>query len=436
MSASLRTAVRATAVLVLTAVAVVGCGGSDLRQPTTAPGPGDAAAGDRPVRVVHSILPMGMDGDDTKDVVAAMRLALEEHGQDQGAVRVNLAVDDDSGADGDADPARTKAVATEVVADPASIGIIGTMTSSGSMAMAPITNRASLPVLAIAATAVGLTRRADGQPGMPPDAAPTGNPTMVRIVPNDARQAVALTAYLKKEGVGEIILIHDTQLYGAGLTAGVAHDATRAGIRVRGTMTITGDGDARRVGRAAALALSDTRRTPAILIAANSTTASVAVTEAAALANDRLLIFGPDSMALRGVYANLLPTVERRVYITSYLLPIAYYGPMGVEVFERLRVRLGRRPTPTALYGYEAMALLLSSIAEALPDDASLSRQTVTQQRAAVTRALLHTHDRGSVVGTYSIDVHGDTQNSLYGAYRVENRELVRGQVIDTEAVG
>jgi hypothetical protein len=55
---------------------------------------------------------------------------------------------------------------------------------------------------------------------------------------------------------------------------------------------------------------------------------------------------------------------------------------------------------------------------------------------AAVTAALLHTFDRGSVVGTYSIDVHGDTTNTLYGAYRVENKELVRGQAIDTGATG
>ena len=56
--------------------------------------------------------------------------------------------------------------------------------------------------------------------------------------------------------------------------------------------------------------------------------------------------------------------------------------------------------------------------------------------RAAVTAALLHTFDRGSVVGTYSIDVHGDTTNTLYGAYRVENKDLVRGQAIVTGATG
>jgi hypothetical protein len=31
--------------------------------------------------------------------------------------------------------------------------------------------------------------------------------------------------------------------------------------------------------------------------------------------------------------------------------------------------------------------------------------------------------------------VHGDTTSRLYGAYRVENKELVRGQAIDTGVV-
>jgi ABC-type branched-subunit amino acid transport system substrate-binding protein len=379
---------------------------------------------------------MNMDGDDSKDMVSAMELALEEHGADHGDIHVVLSADNDSGTDGNSDPARTEQIARKAVLDPASIGIIGTITSSGSKAMQPITNRASLPILGISATAVGLTRRTDGRPGMPPDVAPTGKPNLVRLVPNDARQSLALAAYMKEESVGDLVIINDGQTYGAGLTESVVRDAKRAGIRVGDVLVMKSDADAARVGREAAVELADSRGTPAILIAGNSAAASVAATKAAALANDQVLIFGPDSMALRGVYANLGSAVERRVYITSYLLPVEYYGPLGVEVFDRLAAKLGRNPTPTALYAYEAMDLLLASIGEALPDAAAIKGKTVKQQRAAVTAALLHTFDRGSVVGTYSIDVHGDTTNTLYGAYRVENKELVRGQAIDTGASG
>jgi branched-chain amino acid transport system substrate-binding protein len=415
-------------------LAFTGCGDSAGPQGTT--GAAAASSGAHQERVVHSILPMNMAGDDSKDMVSAMQLALEEHGADHGAIHVVLSVDNDSGADGNSNPARAERIARRAVADPASIGIIGPLTSSGSKAMQPITNRASLPILGISATAVGLTRRADDRPGMPADVAPTGTPNLVRIVPNDARQSLALAGYMKEESVSDLVVINDGQTYGVGLTESVVHDARRAGIRVHDVLVMKGDADAARVGREAAGELADSRGTPAVLIVGNRSAASVAATRAAALANDQVLIFGPDSMALRGVYAHLGSAVERRVYITSYLLPVEYYGPLGVEVFDRLTAKLGRMPTPTALYAYEAMDLMLASIGEALPDAAAINGTTVKEQRAAVTSALLHTFDRGSVVGTYSIDVHGDTTNTLYGAYRVENRELVRGQAIDTGASG
>jgi branched-chain amino acid transport system substrate-binding protein len=123
--------------------------------------------------------------------------------------------------------------------------------------------------------------------------------------------------------------------------------------------------------------------------------------------------------------------VERRVYVTSYLLPVEYYGPDGVEVADRLRKLLGHPATPSALYTYAAMDLLMSSIGQALPDTAALSGKTVKEQREAVTHALLQTFDRRSVVGTFSIDAHGDTTNELYGVFRVEGGELVRGRALN-----
>ena len=45
--------------------------------------------------------------------------------------------------------------------------------------------------------------------------------------------------------------------------------------------------------------------------------------------------------------------------------------------------------------------------------------------RSTVLAALLHTHDRHSVLGTYSIDSDGDTTLDRYGVYRVRDGRLV-----------
>jgi hypothetical protein len=45
--------------------------------------------------------------------------------------------------------------------------------------------------------------------------------------------------------------------------------------------------------------------------------------------------------------------------------------------------------------------------------------------RAAVLAALLHTRDRHSALGTYSVERDGDTTLHRYGVYRVRDGHLV-----------
>lgn len=412
------------------ALAVAGCGGGQPMASTAATGR------DAPHRVVDVILPLQLKGSNVPDSVAAIKLALADKGTHQGAVDVSVTEWSDSGPTGDAVPARSAAQATRAVADPEAIGVIGTMTSSGTKAMAPVINRTGMPLIGIAATAVALTRRSDGRAGPPAAMAPTGIATYARLVPNDDRQAHALAEYMQQEDVTDLWVLHDGGAYGGGIAAGVATAARAAGIKVRAVEQVGLDDGAARARVVARQMAAEGARMPAVFIAANSLDLSRAAGVAAAAADDRVLVFGPDSMAFRGVYGHLDPALERRFFITTYQLPISTYGPDGVHLFERMKVAFGREPSAQALYAYEAMALLLDSIKAALPNSAALSRMSIRQQRLAVTNAMMHTVDRGSVVGTYSIDLHGDTNSDLYGAYRVEGGELVRGQALQTDGGG
>jgi branched-chain amino acid transport system substrate-binding protein len=75
-------------------------------------------------------------------------------------------------------------------------------------------------------------------------------------------------------------------------------------------------------------------------------------------------------------------------------------------------------PPPTAVYGYEAMSLLLDAIDRATGGGRS------EVGRSAVLAALLHTRDRHSALGTYSISADGGTTLDRYGVYRVRNGRL------------
>ena len=83
----------------------------------------------------------------------------------------------------------------------------------------------------------------------------------------------------------------------------------------------------------------------------------------------------------------------------------------GPGVRRAVSRRYGRRPGRYAAYGYEAMAVVLDSIARA-GDEGSL--------REAVIDAFFDTSDRDSVLGTYSIDEVGETTLDRLTGYRLE----------------
>jgi branched-chain amino acid transport system substrate-binding protein len=81
------------------------------------------------------------------------------------------------------------------------------------------------------------------------------------------------------------------------------------------------------------------------------------------------------------------------------------------SVAERTRFFVPQR-APFAFYGYEAMALILDSIASG-------------RDRAGAVAAARATRDRESVIGRYSIDEEGHTTTTAYGRLAVVDGALV-----------
>lgn len=79
---------------------------------------------------------------------------------------------------------------------------------------------------------------------------------------------------------------------------------------------------------------------------------------------------------------------------------------------ERIRFFIAQR-APFGFYGYEAMALILDSVARGGVD------------RTAIVRAARTTRDRDSILGRYSIDAHGHTTTTAYGRLAVVGGQLV-----------
>jgi branched-chain amino acid transport system substrate-binding protein len=82
-----------------------------------------------------------------------------------------------------------------------------------------------------------------------------------------------------------------------------------------------------------------------------------------------------------------------------------------------------KNPDPYAIYGYEAMRLVLDAIERA-----------GSTKKEDVLKALFATKDRQSVLGTYSIDENGDTTLTDYGVYSIENGELKFDQTVKAKS--
>jgi branched-chain amino acid transport system substrate-binding protein len=104
------------------------------------------------------------------------------------------------------------------------------------------------------------------------------------------------------------------------------------------------------------------------------------------------------------------------------LLSVPAPGPKALppagRAFDAEFTRRYGTPLPTAILGYESMALMIDAIRQASDDGRAAVR------RSAVRRALFATSDRRSVLGTYSVTPAGDTTLDTYGIYRVRDGRL------------
>ena len=106
------------------------------------------------------------------------------------------------------------------------------------------------------------------------------------------------------------------------------------------------------------------------------------------------------------------------------------YPEAGQRFYRDFQEVYGHDPEPYAIYGYEAMSLVLDAIDRA-GDDAAVGRGRPGCGRGG---RLRHA-ERESVLGTYDIDDYGDTTLTAYGGYAVLDGHLEFDHVIEPVVV-
>jgi branched-chain amino acid transport system substrate-binding protein len=397
----------------LVAVSALGaCGGSD--KSSTSTGGSSSGGGTKNVTVYTSLPFDATDRQQTEDVVKGEKLALSQIKNKVGPCKITFKQLDDSTAQaGQWDPGQTSANARKAAQDKSVIAYIGEFNSGASAISIPITNQANLMQISPSNTALELTKNpGPSGKGAPEKYYPTGKRTFARVVAADHIQGAAQGDWMKELGVKKLYEANDKQVYGAGVAKTTGDAAKLNGIQVVGN-----DGIDIKAPNYRALAQKiKSSGADAFFFGGITASNGVQLYKDVWAANPGIKMFGPDGVAQDTFTTKLPADAQKNTYITVGTIDPKDYPPEGQKFFQDFKAAYGTAtPQPYAIYGYEAMSLLI---------DAMKRAGSNCSDRQAVIDAVYKTKNKKSVLGTYSIDKDGDVTTNQFGRFFVKNGKL------------
>jgi len=362
---------------------------------------------------VYSSLPLqGASKPQTNAMVDGIKLALKQAGSKAGGVTVKYeSLDDSTAKEGKWEPNQVASNARKAAQDKKAVAYIGEFNSGASAISIPLLNAVGLAMVSPANTAVGLTKKETGStPGEPQKYYPSGPRNYARIVPRDKYQAADLVQQMKADGCQNLAMANDKEVYGGGLATLIDDQAKQQGLKL-----VTNDGIQKDAANFRAFA-SKIKGLGADCFVFAGVTANGAIQIAkdvnAALPQAKL--YGGDGICESG-FTNekkkgIPSSVAKQFKCTVGTLDLNSY-PGGKKFIAAFDAEYqDANPDPYAIYGYEAMSLVLDTITRA-------GAKGTTKE--GVLKALFETRDRDSVLGKYSIDRDGDTTLTDYGLFKV-----------------
>jgi branched-chain amino acid transport system substrate-binding protein len=400
------------AVVLLIAAVVSGCGGRSAPE-------GNRIRGH--VLTIYVSVPLhGASAVSGRATLNGAQLALADSSGRVGHYRIVLnGLDDSTVQRGEWDPGQTTLNARRAILDPTAIGYIGELDSGASAVSIPLLNRAGIAQVSPASTGAGLTVSDAGAfPGEPAKYYPTGTRTFVRVVPNDGVQAEVLVELEKLLGCNRTFVLDDGDVDGQDLVSSFTAAAHSGGLPIIAAQEF----QPRATDYSSLVASIVQTHAGCVTLSAIADSGPARLVEQLAAALPRVHIFASSGTAQSTFTDPALGGIPKRldghVLVTVATLGAGDYPPSGREFLARYAARYGP-PEPDAIYGYEAMSLLLATIARTTHGGLD------TPRRSTVAAALLQTRDRHSVLGTYSIDRNGDTTIRRYGVWKIARSRLV-----------
>jgi len=369
---------------------------------------------------VYSSLPLqGPSAPASEQIVDGEKLALAEAGGRAGRFKVGyVSLDASNPTSGRWNPGVTASNAKTAAQDTSTIAYLGDYESAATAVSLPLINAAGIAQVSPASPYVGLIESLDAGQDEPERFYPSGQRTFARLQPGDPVQAQVQVSLMRSLGVRSLYVLDDQDPFAVPLAELVAGDGTAAGIKVVGhdsLSIVTGGvykGEAEKIAESGA---------QAVFYSGAGSEGAAQMFRELHLADPHLLLLAPSSTVVEP-FTSQLGAAGASTFLTTPLLPASLYPPSGRHVLADYRRAFGGEGNGYALYGYEAMSLVLDAIRRA---------GSHGNDRRAVIARLLGTRERDSVLGRYSIEPDGETTLSRFAVDRVSRGRTVFYRAIE-----
>jgi branched-chain amino acid transport system substrate-binding protein len=389
---------------------------------------------------VYSSLPiLGGDRGAMQAIVNGEALALYDgggrvnFGSGRTAAELHINLDSLNDADpklGSWSSAATGSAAKVGSEDLGAAAYIGDFDSGATWHSLPLTNENSVLQISPGSPYLGFTGHGPGVPSTEPGFFYPlgGRRTFVRLVPSYAVQARATLRLMRSLGVRRLYVLSGRgDPLDAEIAPLVAADARSAGIALAGRSAlaggVTGSQEPEDPRQFAALARTiAASHADAVLYGGAANTAAAALWRELHAVLPSARLFAPSTLALPAFLTRLGAAAAATFVTSPYLEPGQYPAAAQKVLREYRRIYPGMAPSAYALYGYEAMRIVLAAIHRA--GRQAPRRSTLLDRFFSM--GVIH-----GVIGAYRIEPSGDTTLDRFDAYRVgAGGALVSGRAI------
>lgn len=322
--------------------------------------------------IIYSSVPAGVASDPVvRDVADAEQLAFTQKASEVTAYKLSF---QRLGSSKPTDNPRT------AIQNTGAIAYIGEIAPGASADTLGIPNAQDLLQVSPTDTAVELTQPNPAVPGSPSryyESLKTYGRTFARVGPTTALEAKAQVQEMQSLGVKQLFLADDGSHYGKAIGALVHSDASGSGIRI-----------------AASQSAAD-----AIFYGGSDPAMAAKLFTTASGANPNVKLFAPSAVA-GSTLTSGLAAAKPQLYVSVPGFLTSNLPGAAAPFIAAFRAAYHRSPLPEAIFGYEAVASVIDVIKEA--GGSGNNRSTVVKDYFAI-------KNRSSVLGTYSINVNGDT---------------------------